>query len=141
MPPMAAAKKLKIMLIIIIALLLIGLTIFAAIKFTDHQTGQSHAAACPVGGTDHTVVIQHDVATPDHVTAPRCDRLTIANDDATSRLVAFGLHEHHTPYDGVTERLLTQGQSLTVTLDQTGNFRFHDHLHDEVQGTFTVVSD
>jgi hypothetical protein len=136
---MAAAKKLKITGIIIIVLALVGLTVFAAIKFTDHQTGHDQAATCPAGGTNHAVVIKHGAATPDHVTAPRCDRLTITNDDTISRLVAFGLHEHHTPYDGVTERLLTQGQSLTVTLDQTGNFRFHDHLHDEVQGTFSVM--
>jgi uncharacterized membrane protein YukC len=53
--------------------------------------------------------------------------------------VAFGLHEHHVPYDGTTEKILIQGQSLTVTLVQAGNFRFHDHWHDQIQGTFTVT--
>jgi plastocyanin len=72
------------------------------------------------------------------VAAKRCDTLTITNEDTAAREVAFGIHDHHVPYDGVSERVLNKGQSLTVTLDQTGTFRWHDHLHDEVEGRFTV---
>jgi len=42
------------------------------------------------------------------------------------------------PYDGVAERVLGKGQSFTITLNQAGNFHWHDHLHDEVEGYFTV---
>lgn len=86
----------------------------------------------------HTVVI-HDAMLPQHTTAKLCDKLTIANEDNQLRLVAFGVHEHHTPYDGITEELLAKGQSLTVTLNQAGTFLFHDHLEDQVNGTFTVT--
>lgn len=112
--------------------------VFAAVKLTDHQTRRAVAGVCPAGGGDHVVTVQNNTVVPDHVAAPRCDRLTIVNKDDVTRLMAFGPHDRHTAYDGVTERLLMKGQSLTVTLDQTGNFRFHDHLDDAVQGTFTV---
>lgn len=68
-----------------------------------------------------------------------CDTLTFTNKDAIAREIAFGPHEHHVPYDGVAERVLNKNQSFTVTLNQTGNFRWHDHLHDEVEGTFAVT--
>ncbi len=74
----------------------------------------------------------------DAVSARRCDTLTITNEDSEAREVAFGLHEDHVPYDGVSERVLGKGQSVLVTLNETGSFRWHDHLHDEVQGRFTV---
>lgn len=89
-------------------------------------------------GTSHLVIIRQGVADPYNTVARRCDSLTITNLDGTNRLVAFGIHEKHARYDGIEERLLGQGGSLKVNLVQTGNFRFHDHLHDEVQGTFSV---
>jgi hypothetical protein len=96
--------------------------------------------SCPAGHhSAHQVVIKNNKVIPVNTVAPRCDSLTITNLDDKERLVAFGLHEHHVPYDGITEKILIQSQSLTVTLVQAGHFRFHDHWHDEVQGTFTVT--
>ncbi|HLZ14361.1 MAG TPA: hypothetical protein VKQ34_00025 [Candidatus Saccharimonadales bacterium] len=97
------------------------------------------ASVCEGTHGAHTVLIQHNVMTPVHTSAHHCDKLTITNMDATDRLVAFGPHEHHVAYDGVTDQLLLQGQSLTITLNQIGTFNFHDHLHDEVAGDFTVA--
>ncbi|MDB5163755.1 MAG: hypothetical protein JWS12_373 [Candidatus Saccharibacteria bacterium] len=90
-------------------------------------------------GATYTATVKNDVVTPNHIDAKQCDTLIIVNQDSTVRAMAFGLHENHTPYDGVTEKILRQNQSLSVTLVQTGNFRFHDHEHDEVQGTFSVT--
>lgn len=87
----------------------------------------------------HSVTIQDGRVTPRATTAQLCDSLTITNLDKSPRLIAFGQHDHHEPYNGVAEKLLAQGQSLTVQLDQAGNFRFHDHLDDTVQGTFSVT--
>lgn len=110
--------------------------------FASSYLSQADAARNPsCSGThaDHKVTIKNDVASPGYIDAPQCDTLTIVNADQEDRLIAFGLHEKHEPYDGVTEKLLKQNQSLTVTLRQAGNFRFHDHIHDEVGGTFTVT--
>ncbi len=88
----------------------------------------------------HKVIIQNDKVKSGNTIGSLCDSLMIINLDGKARLVAFGLHEDHQAYDGVTERLLTKGQSLSVTLVQVGNFSFHDHTEDQVQGTFSVVN-
>ena len=88
--------------------------------------------------TGHIITIENDVANPTNTVARQCDTLTIINKDDETREIAFGLHENHVPYDGVAEKLLAKDQSFTVTLIQIGNFRVHDHIHDEVQATFTV---
>ncbi len=103
---------------------------------------QSHGSAdtpCVGGGVTHKVTIRNDKADPAQTTAKRCDTLTITNKDAITREIAFGNHDHHVAYDGVEEKELQQGESVTVTLDQAGEFHFHDHLHDEVEGYFTVT--
>jgi hypothetical protein len=130
---------LKILAVCCLILFLAGAVIFAATRFADGQIRNKTPVTCRTKGKNHQVVMRDDMVTPEHTAAPLCDTLTITNEDNLNRLVAFGPHDHHTPYDGVTARLLTSGQSLTVTLNQTGNFRFHDHLHDTVQGTFTVT--
>lgn len=101
----------------------------------------NHAAAphsCTGNHTNHTVIIKDGIATPSHIDTPQCDTLTITNADTEDRLIAFGLHDRHEPYDGITVQPLKTNQSFTVTLHQVGSFRFHDHIHDEVEGTFTV---
>jgi hypothetical protein len=85
------------------------------------------------------VVIENSQLSVAHVDAKLCDTLTLINKDTRLRVMAFGQHDNHQAYDGVTEQVLAEGQSLTVTLNQLGTFRFHDHTQDEVQGTFTVT--
>ncbi len=114
-----------------------GLAVWLSSSYLDQKYANAHQGCFP-GQPGHKVVIQHNKALPANTVGTRCDTLTITNLDDIQRLVAFGPHESHVPYDGVAEQTLAKGQSLTVTLVQTGNFRFHDHIHDEVQGTFTV---
>ncbi len=104
---------------------------------------QSAVSGCKSSSQPVTygAVIQNNTVTVyDHVSAKRCDKLMITNKDNTAREIAFGLHSHHEAYDGVTERVLGKDDSFTVTLNQTGSFRWHDHLHDEIQGFFTVAN-
>ena len=86
----------------------------------------------------HEVTIYHGRIAASHTQARLCDRLTITNEDERLRLIAFGQHNDHQPYDGVTEKVLSQNQSLTITLNQIGTYEFHDHLQDELVGYFTV---
>jgi len=106
-----------------------------ALMLTSH-----HAVSdgCATYGPTHRVTIHNNKVSAQDVTGKRCDRLIITNDDAITREIAFGAHDDHVPYDGVTERALNKTQSLTVTLDKTGRYHWHDHLHDEVQGYFSV---
>lgn len=84
------------------------------------------------------VEIKNDKVTPQTTNGKLCDTLTITNDDNITRIIAFGPHEHHVAYDGVTDRVLHKNESLSITFNQTGSFHFHDHEHDEVQGYFNV---
>lgn len=97
------------------------------------------AVNCKEHKVVHLVSIRNDTATPQHTQAKLCDALTITNSDNRLLLIAFGPHEHHQPYDGVTERMLTNNQSLTITLNKAGTYTFHDHLQDKVKGVFTVT--
>ena len=78
---------------------------------------------------------------PQITSANRCDTLTIRNSDPETRKIGFGEHDHHSAYDGVTERVLRQGESFTITLRDEGTYHFHDHYHDEVKASFVVKTD
>lgn len=134
-------RRTKIILItvlvgIIVAALAVG-SYFAITSYLNHQYASLHDGCYP-NQTNHTIVVKDDKAVPSMSEANRCDTLTVTNLDDESREMAFGQHEMHTAYDGVTEKVLEKGQSFTVTLVQTGKFKVHDHEHDEVQATFEV---
>jgi hypothetical protein len=116
----------------------IGFGVFMVASKAFGSEQHQSAADCATTGNEYIVTIQNSKLSIDNIHAHRCDKLTIVNADPTIRLMAFGVHDHHQAYDGTTEQALAQGKSLSVTLVQTGTFTFHDHLHDEVGGTFTV---
>ena len=122
----------------VIACLALGVIIIGLLT----PIGNAKPAAsinCRQTGTVYVVAIKNNRILPDHTLGKLCDKMTIVNKDNTVRLIAFGPHTHHTPYDGITESVLSQNQSLTVVYNQEGNFQFHDHLNDNVRGTFTVI--
>ena len=103
--------------------------------------GQTAANACKSASkpTHYTVTIQGGKVSNNALTAQKCDTLTITNEDSAIREVAFGPHDHHVAYDGIEERIIHQNESVTVTLIKAGTFHWHDHIHDEVEGNFTVT--
>ncbi len=127
---------------LLIASCVIGGVFFLSSKYLDNESSTNNAEhkACESGQhTVHEVKIKDSKAEPFNTTAQLCDTLTITNTDDRVRLMAFGLHEEHDPYDGTEEKALEKGESLTVTLIKAGNFRFHDHILDDAEGTFTVT--
>ena len=124
--------KTTIGLIILIFLVLGGGLSFA---LTRSNTSCSSTAL----GVTHTVTIKDGKPSNGDIQAKLCDRLTITNQDDVIRHIAFGVHEKHVAYDGVSEKFLTTGQSLSVVLDKVGTFHWHDHDHDEVEGYFTTT--
>jgi len=103
-----------------------------------YQIGGKKTGACYGQHANHQVIIKNDKATPSNTVAAQCDTLTFIDEDNVVREIAFGEHTHHETYAGVTELLFHKGQSQTVTLSQSGTYKFHDHLHEETAGTFTV---
>jgi hypothetical protein len=134
-------KKTRVAIFGVVTLLAMGAVVFGVSMIANGALGQHKEAAKTTCNGDHSeyiVTIQDAKLSIDDIHAKLCDKLTIINADNTLRLMAFGVHDHHQPYDGIEEKLLKQNDQLSVTLQQTGTFTFHDHLHDEVQGTFTV---
>jgi hypothetical protein len=134
-------KKQKTVVALTVSLFFMVVTIPAAIWVTHTQGAElgNERARCNKGiHATHKVVIQDGQVIPAHTVADKCDTLTIVNLDSQDRLMAFGRHESHISYDGISEKDLSHGQNLTVTLIRSGDYLFHDHLDDSVRGDFTV---
>jgi hypothetical protein len=86
----------------------------------------------------YKVQIKNDKVYPEHTQASQCSTLIIGNYDDRVRKIAFGQHDHHQTYNGVTEKILTRNQSLSVVLAAKGHYMFHDHNQDEVIGDVTI---
>jgi cytochrome o ubiquinol oxidase subunit IV len=103
------------------------------------QVSGTQTGACVGASTMHMVVIKNGLASPQHTDAHRCDTIMFMNEDNVSRYIAFGPHENHEVYGGVTGLSLSNGQEdQTLILNEAGTHSFHDHLHDEMTGDFTV---
>lgn len=132
-------KKRHFAILVPLVLLLIGGIIYGTFTLSrDALKAGNTKVACKTTGTNYVVTIQGSVLSTRNVHAHPCDTLTIVNADDQLRLMAFGVHERHQAYSGVTEETLKPGEQMTVTLEELGTFTFHDHLHDEVKGTLTV---
>ncbi len=107
-------------------------------SYLSNNKEDNGGTQCSGSHASHQVNIQNNQVNPAHTDGKLCDTLTITNKDNRVRLVAFGEHDNHQPYDGVTEKALKQNESLTITFNQAGSYLFHDHLQEEAQGTFTV---
>lgn len=92
---------------------------------------------CGDSGARHTMIVEKDTVAPASVSGMQCDLLTIINQTGGERTIMFGHVENMQPYDGVKEKRLANGESLTVHLYQKGDFHFHEHETDLV-GNFTV---
>lgn len=114
---------------------LTAIVLVVVLLFLSSRTSSD---SCAVVGKTYQIIIRNDQASNTDLQARICDQLAFKNDDHTTREIAFGSHEHHVPYDGVTDRILNQGESFTITLNAAGTYHWHDHLHDEITGTFTV---
>lgn len=97
------------------------------------------ANVCTAPGASHFVYIQDGKAAPAATSGMLCDTLTIINKDPKLRVIAFGPHDRHITYNGVTEQTLAENQSMTITFDEAGAFTFHDHVDDTSIGVFTVA--
>ena len=143
---MMMLMKIKPILLLVSALagagIVVWLVAFAANSFlaAESKPKQPETVSCTTHGDDHHVVIKDDKPSQTVIIGRLCDTLTITNDDAVIREMAFGPHEDHQVYDGVTVKLLEKNQSFTVVMDKTGTYHFHDHIHDEVAGDFTVLN-
>lgn len=104
-----------------------------------YQVGGKQTGACKGQHTNHKVTIKNGEASPLQTNAEKCDTLTFINNDEYVREIAFGEHPNHDVYAGETEIVIKASKSKTVTLSESGTFKFHDHLQEDAIGSFTVV--
>jgi hypothetical protein len=131
-------KQSRVAVFVSVAALLAGLSGLGVYALASRALNRSNHVSCDKSPSEHFVTITHNELSDPEIQGQLCDKLTITNNDDQLRLMAFGVHDHHQAYDGITDKTLLKGQSMTIVLDQHGTFTFHDHLHDEVTGTFTV---
>lgn len=105
------------------------------------QIGGEDTGACSENKENHLVTISGGVANPMRIEANRCDSLTFLNEDDVVREVTFGTHPNHASYGGEDIVILDDGRPETITLNETGNFEFHDHLDPKMTGSFTVEAE
>lgn len=123
---------------IAITAIVIGLTIVLSNKFLHQEKSADAPAQCQTVGKTHSVVIKDGTVQPTNIDARLCDQLSIRNLDAQTRLIGFGDHAQHVAYNGVAERALMQGQTLSLVLNQPGTYHFHDHYQSSLEVNFVV---
>ncbi|MCA9325158.1 hypothetical protein KDA23_03795 [Candidatus Saccharibacteria bacterium] len=126
-------RKLDLALFVVVGGIVIGGVVAVIV-------GNNRAATdvCTSTGANHVISISNGIMQPQDTLAQHCDTLTVINKDDITRRIAFGVHDHHQAYDGVSEKILHKGESLTVTLIKTGDYHVHDHYHDATEAEFTV---
>ncbi len=125
-----------LLLLLAFIVLVVGVALLIGLRGGKPAADNCHAEA---PAASYRITIENDKASATTIHGHLCDTLTYTNKDKAAREIAFGRHDDHVPYDGVAERVLTQNESFTITFDKTGTYRWHDHLHDEVTGSFTVT--
>lgn len=103
-----------------------------------YQIGGEQTGACQGQHANHQITIKNDQVSPLYTLARKCDTLTFINEDSGIREINFGAHPQHEVYAGETELLIRKSKAKTITLSESGTYQFHDHLHAETAGGFTV---
>ena len=135
---MSRMKKVGIALLaIVIGAVAVYGSIVGIAAYNDQQYASLHQG-CSAHHTSYLVTVKDGALSPSNTVASKCDTLTDRNLDNVDRMMAFGVHAMHTAYDGVEEHELLGNQQFTITLIQTGSFKFHDHMNEKVAGTFQV---
>jgi cytochrome o ubiquinol oxidase operon protein cyoD len=115
-------------------------TIKVSQKENISQVSGTETGACNEIKNSHVVTFEEGRVEPAFIEASRCDSLTFINQDDKIRDIAFGPHPEHDSYAGESDIVLNQGDSETITLNQSGNYLFHDHLETAVSG-FLIVKE
>lgn len=103
-----------------------------------YQIGGEKTGACYGQYRSHKVTIKDGQVSPVHTQASKCETLTFINEDDEVREITFGTHPEHGVYAGETELVVRKGRAKSITLSDTGTYEFHDHIHAETAGQFTV---
>lgn len=103
------------------------------------QVGGRPTGACQGNNANHEIVISSRRVTPTYVEARRCDTLTFRSGDGVGYKLMFGPHDAPVSYGGLYEVPVRADRSEIITLNEVGNFSFHDSSNQSLKGQFTVT--
>jgi cytochrome o ubiquinol oxidase operon protein cyoD len=103
------------------------------------QVGGKLTGACQGVKKSHFVTISGGTASPLRIDAQRCDTLTLINQDDQMRTIRFSTSSQNASYGGVDEVTVRKGRPETITLNEVGEYTFHDQQVSELQGYFSVT--
>lgn len=122
------------------AIILLVLSLFTGGFLTgvSYQSKLDRRDECGVSDKIHIVKIEKNAFQPASVKAKRCDKLTFYNNDDKLHGVAFGTMEKHQPYGEFAQEYLQPKERITIKLNKSGSYEFHDHLKEEIHGQISI---
>lgn len=75
---------------------------------------------------------------PKSVTIKLGDSLMVKNQSTKNMEIAVGIHPSHQELKGFEEKVVKKGEDYTFTIEEKGQFEYHDHLRPKVFGLITV---
>lgn len=135
--------------------LVVGASIFIMNSLYDHMSpeeatlrlaqdeniaaiGDKETGACQGNKANHEILIGSGIAVQ-KINAERCDTLTIRSGDGVARMLMFGTHDNPTSYGGHYELSLRSDRPKIITLNEIGDFSFHDGDNPALMGHFSVI--
>lgn len=96
------------------------------------QTSQDEAPAA------NTISYNGSSFSPASLTVKAGDKVTIKNDSSKDLDFASDPHPVHSENNELNAGIVEPGKSVTITLNNKGNFGYHNHLNSSQTGSITV---
>lgn len=148
------SKNARAILIIVVLIAVIAVAVVLA-RRSNAPTGATNGEVTeptslppqPVGETpppateaDYIIIMKDDVYAPSSLTVKQGDTVTWRNDGTLPQWPASAVHPTHLIYPEFDpKQAIAPGASWTFTFDKAGTWRWHDHIHANVNGTITVT--
>jgi cytochrome o ubiquinol oxidase operon protein cyoD len=104
-----------------------------------YQVDGKRTGACQQLFANHKIIISEGALSPLHTSAHLCDTVTFVNNDDTAHTLTFGTGTNKGTYSGQSTVPVRKRVNKTITLNQTGTYRYQDALDDRISGDFTVT--
>lgn len=128
--------------LLVISLASVGLVVIGAtITLARHLEAEKVSEApCKTKVGTEEIHISSSGFKPANLSVKLCTDVVFISDDSHPHLPAYGEYDHHLDPSGFSEKILiSPGDSNGVTINQPGNWPFHDHLNQDLTGNLTVT--
>ena len=135
-------SKKAFLIVSLVVLVLVILGSFILVKFTTQPLSlpKIESKKETVVPEKKRVEILYDGVTfnPKSVSLNLGDSISVKNKSTAAMEIAMGKHPSHQELKGFEEKVVKRGEDYTFTIEEKGQFEFHDHLKPKVLGVITV---